>query len=154
MGPGRQRLRGGREARRQLLGPSWAGALAGPRERQRLLGWRGKKRASSQLGQREGEAEWAKSKGRKEKGNLFLFNFSKAVQNTISTQIEIRLQIKQYKMLCNSMNAHSLLLALYLVLFLIKLLFSKFKFPQNAELIIFSYFQKYEKFRVLQFYPP
>jgi len=110
--------------------------------------------ASSQLGQRKGEAEWAKSKGRKEKGNLFLFNFSKAVQNTISTQIEIRLQIKQYKILCNSMNAHSLLLTLYLVLFLIKLLFPKFKFPQNAELITFSYFQKYEKFRVLQFYPP
>jgi len=48
------------------------------------------------------------------------------------------------------MNAHSLLLTLYLVLFLIKLLFPKFKFPQNAELITFSYFQKYEKFRVLQ----
>ena len=118
------------------VGPAQAGTGEGEREGAwagGLLGWRAR----------------AKSKGRKEKGNLFLFNFSKAVQNTISTQIEIRLQIKQYKMLCNSMNAHSLLLTLYLVLFLIKLLFPKFKFPQNAELIIFSYFQKYEKFRVL-----
>ena len=75
------------------------------------------------------------------KRNLFLFNFSKANQNTISTQFEIRLQIKQYKILCNNMNAHSLLLTLYLVLFLIKLLFPKFEFPQNAKLITFSYFK-------------
>ena len=32
----------------------------------------------------------------------------------------------------------------------IKILFPKFKFPQNAKLVTFSYFQKHEKFRVLQ----
>ena len=80
----------------------------------------------------------------------FFSNFFKAIQNEILTQFEIRLQTKQYKILCNSMNAHSLLLTLYLVLFLIKLLFPKFKFPQNAKLITFSYFKKYAKFRVLQ----
>ena len=31
----------------------------------------------------------------------------------------------------------------------IKILFPKFKFPQNAKLVTFSYFQKHEKFRVL-----
>ena len=77
------------------------------------------------------------------------FLIPKQIQNEILTQFKIRLQTKQYKILCNSMNAHSLLLNLYLVLFLIKLLFPKFKFPQNAELIIFSYFKKYEKIRVL-----
>jgi len=75
---------------------------------------------------------WAKLSGpkaevRKEKGNLFLFNFSKAIQNAIPTKFEIRLETRQYKIICSGMNAHSWLLTLYLVLFLIKLLFPKFK---------------------------
>ena len=80
----------------------------------------------------------SKLTGRTEEGerrfiyfSLFLI-FSKQFQNEISTQLETRLQTKQYKILCNSMNAHSLLLTLYLVLFLIKLLFPKFECPQNA----------------------
>ena len=35
----------------------------------------------------------------------------------------------------------NMFLSLYLILFLIKLLFPKFKFPQNAKLITFSYFK-------------
>ena len=35
----------------------------------------------------------------------------------------------------------NMFLSLYLILFLIKLLFPKFNFPQNAKLITFSYFK-------------
>ena len=48
---------------------------------------------------------WAKLSGpkaevRKEKGNLFLFNFSKAIQNAIPTKFKIRLETRQYKIIC------------------------------------------------------
>ena len=44
----------------------------------------------------------------------------------------------------NNMQRHEctfMVVDLYLILFLIKLLFPKFKFPQNAKLITFSYFK-------------
>jgi len=111
--------------------PTWAGA------EKRALGFgpTGEGTAWKRNGPRGGNDH--SQKQRKENGDLFFLllffsNFSKAIQNEILTQFEIRLQTKQYKILCNSMNAHSLLLNLYLVLFLIKLLFPNFKCPQNT----------------------
>ena len=75
---------------------------------------KGKQRPGKGNGPRGKEMVQARDSGRRKKFKFFLFLiFPKQVQNEISTQFEIRFQTKQYKILCNSMNAHSLLLTLY-----------------------------------------
>jgi len=48
----------------------------------------------------------------------------------------------------------NMFLSLFLILFLIKLLFPKFKFPQNAKLITFSYFKNMQNLGCYSLKPP
>ena len=130
-GEGEQRP--GKEKKGLALGAACSAGKSGPAPEQGRAGLSGKEAKQAGAGKkrpRQKNRPTGPNRGKRKEFKFFLFLiFPKQVQNEISTQFEIRLQTNQYKILCNSMNTHSSLLTLYLVLFLIKLLFLKFKCP-------------------------